>query len=186
MRFDTHVRRLGRIKTADALASAISTLPDEVWHEDETRQKKFAVHRQTQSLILLFCENTWPDIQVEMRPAWNLLQNYAVPVMREVIDTRYRRGGVILRALVAKLVAHGTIPRHTDAHVSFSCSHRIHVPLQTSADVNFVVGGKRVEMAEGYGYEINNQLMHQVHNAGEKDRLHFIFDYVPPGYIDAK
>lgn len=69
---------------------------------------------------------------------------------------------------------------HQDAD---ACAHRIHVPLLTNPDVIFLVGGKQVTMDVGNGYEINNQLVHRVHNGGDEDRIHFIFDYVPPELV---
>ncbi|MGH8165735.1 MAG: aspartyl/asparaginyl beta-hydroxylase domain-containing protein, partial [Woeseiaceae bacterium] len=120
---------------------------------------------------------------VEKRPAWSHLAAQAVPVLREVLERHYERGGILLRAMAAKLLPHGTIEGHIDRHPSFACAHRIHVPLLTNPDVVFLVGGKQVTMDVGHGYEINNQLVHRVHNGGDKDRIHFIFDYVPPDLV---
>jgi aspartyl/asparaginyl beta-hydroxylase (cupin superfamily) len=104
--------------------------------------------------------------------------------MREILDQYYERGGVILRAMAAKLPPHGTIPGHIDRHPSFASAHRIHIPLLTNPDVVFLVGGKQVTMDVGKAYEINNQLAHRVYNGGDCDRIHFIFDYAPPDYVE--
>ena len=178
------VRELDVIKNAPTLISAVLQLPEATWLEDQSRQDNFHVHSQTQSLVLLFCESEWPEMQVEKKSAWSYLAKQAVPVMREILDSYYDRGGVILRAMASKLLPHGTIEGHTDGHPSFSCSHRIHVPLLTNPDVIFLVGGKQITMDVGKGYEINNQLVHRVHNGGDDDRIHFIFDYVPPENIE--
>jgi hypothetical protein len=37
-----------------------------------------------------------------------------------------------------------------------------------------------VQLEVGHAYEINNQKVHSVMNKGATDRIHFIFDYVPP------
>ena len=184
MEIDTHVRELGVVKSALALVDKVLLIPEETWLEDETRQTCFHVHKQTQSLVLLFCDNDWPEMQVEKKSAWSHLSGQAVPVMREILDRHYCRGGVILRAIAAKITAHGTIDGHTDSHPSFSCAHRIHVPILTNPNVIFVVGGKRVTMDVGKAYEINNQMVHGVHNGGDQDRIHFIFDYVPPDQVE--
>ena len=39
----------------------------QAWLEDDTRQKSFEQHKQTQSLVMLF-SNTWPDPVVEQKP----------------------------------------------------------------------------------------------------------------------
>jgi aspartyl/asparaginyl beta-hydroxylase (cupin superfamily) len=82
--------------------------------------------------------------------------------------------------MVAKLLAGGTIHPHVDAHPSFSVGHRIHVPLKTNDDVQFIVEGERIIMEEGEAYELNNLLNHGVHNGGKEDRIHLIFDYMDP------
>ena len=184
MDIGTPVRELDVIKSAPILMSTVLQLPKAAWLEDQSRQDNFRVHNQTQSLVLLFCESEWPEMQVEKKSAWHYLAKQAVPVMREILDKHYDRGGVILRAMAAKLLPHATIEGHVDGHPSFACAHRIHVPLLTNPDVIFLVGGKPITMDVGKGYEINNQMVHRVHNGGEIDRIHFIFDYVPPDQIE--
>ncbi len=183
MDINSTVRELGQIRSAPALASAVFQLPEDVWSENKIRQENYKVHRQTQSLVLIFCEGEWPEVDIQLRESWNHLSKYAVPVMREILDAYYVHGGAILRAMVAKLFPHGTIDSHIDRHPSFASAHRIHVPLVTNPDVIFQVDGKQITMNAGYGYEINNQKVHAVHNGGEISRLHFIFDYAPPDEI---
>jgi aspartyl/asparaginyl beta-hydroxylase (cupin superfamily) len=81
--------------------------------------------------------------------------------------------------MIAKLPPGGTIARHRDTHPSFGICHRIHVPLQTGPEVMFIIGHSRIEAVEGVAFEINNLEPHEVHNRGERDRIHFIFDYAP-------
>lgn len=185
MNIGAPVRELDVVNSAALLASTVLQLPEGTWLEDELRQAKFRVHSHTQSLVLLFCDSQWPEMQVEKKSAWKYLAKQAVPVMREILDKHYARGGVILRAMAAKLLPHGTIEGHVDSHPSFSCAHRIHVPLLTNPEVIFLVGGKQITMDPCKGYEINNQLVHRVHNGGDEPRIHFIFDYVPPDCVES-
>lgn len=180
----TRVRELGGVTSAVPLISETLQLPAAAWLQDQLRQERFSAHRQTQSVVLLFCEGEWPEVQIEKRAGWDYLAREAVPVMQELLDGHYVRGGVILRAMVAKLEPSGTIPGHIDRHPSFACAHRIHVPLLTNPDVVFLVGGKQITMDVGKAYEINNQLTHRVYNGGDTDRIHFIFDYAPPDYVE--
>lgn len=185
MNIGAPARELGPVRSAPSLASTVLQLTEEIWREEELRQKSFRVHSRTQSLVLLFCGSEWPEMQVEKKSGWPHLAGTAVPVMREILDAHYERGGIILRAMAAKLLPHGTIEGHVDAHPSFSCAHRIHVPLLTNPDVIFLVGGRQITMDVGEAYEINNQMVHRVHNGGDEDRIHFIFDYVPPECVAA-
>jgi hypothetical protein len=69
-------------------------------------------------------------------------------------------------------------------------SHRIHVAIDSSDDVDFLVGAKagameKVIFAEGSIIELNNQAKHAVHNRmKERSRVHFIFDYIEEEYLE--
>ncbi len=97
--------------------------------------------------------------------------------MSEAVGAHYRPGGLILRAMVAKLVAGGEIAEHMDGHGSFDMSHRIHVPLVTNDQVDFKVRGVNHKLVEGVAYEISNVDYHGVNHRSDRDRIHFIFDY---------
>ncbi len=162
------------------LATAIAVQDDAAWNEQVHRQKEYEVHRLTQSIVLLFAEvDPWPRIEVVRQPGWERLAPVAVPLMDSIIDRWYPPGGRIIRAMAAKLLAGGKIDPHCDAHPSFGCGHRIHVPITTNPRVRFTVDGRPFKLEVGQVYEINNKLMHSVANKGTTDRIHFIFDYVP-------
>ena len=97
--------------------------------------------------------------------------------MREIIGQNYAADGIVIRAMVAKLVAGGKILPHIDLAPDFAATHRIHVPLVTNDMVDFEVGGEIFHLQEGVAYEISNLDAHGVHNRSAEDRIHFIFDY---------
>jgi hypothetical protein len=43
-----------------------------------------------------------------------------------------------------------------------------------------MINGRPHRFKTGNAYEINNQMNHSVMNSGTKDRITFIFDYLPP------
>jgi quercetin dioxygenase-like cupin family protein len=100
--------------------------------------------------------------------------------MQGIIKNHYSEGGEIIRAVVAGLIAGGTIKAHSDIHPSFHCAHRIHVPITTNSKVWFTIDGRPYQLKVGQAYEINNQKQHSVVNRGSEDRITFIFDYIPP------
>jgi hypothetical protein len=53
---------------------------------------------------------------------------------------------------------------------------RIHVPITTNADVDFVVNGDKVEMHAGECWYINFNLPHRVVNRGTTARVHLVID----------
>lgn len=180
MNIDGLIRELGPVDSA-ALIEAVLAQEEAAWREDEYRQEAYDVHRQTESIVLVFTElENWPEIAIRKEPGWDRLADIAVPVMHDIIRRCYPPGGTIIRAMAAKLLVGGKIKPHVDSHPSFHLGHRIHVPITTNPRVRFMIDGKPHQMQVGYAYEINNQKNHSVMNKGTEDRITFIFDYVPP------
>lgn len=179
MDIDTLVREWGRVDI-DPLAEAVARQEPAAWNEHEQRQKDYEVHRQTQSIVLLFAGvDNWPTIEVLQLPGWDRLASVAVPIMDSIIARWYPPGGRIIRAMIARMPPGARIDPHHDAHPSFACGHRIHVPIETNARVRFTVDGRPFNLEAGRVYEINNRKTHSVINKGTTDRTHLIFDYVP-------
>jgi quercetin dioxygenase-like cupin family protein len=177
---DVLVRHCGAVDIAP-LVAAVSGLEAAAWDEHQQRQKDYEVHRQTQSVVLLFADvDNWPAIEVLKLPGWERLAPVAVPIMDEIIARWYPPGGRIIRSMLARMAPGARIDPHHDAHPSFGCGHRIHVPIATNPRVRFMVDGRPYTLEAGQVYEINNRKTHSVHNKGTTDRVHFIFDYVPP------
>jgi quercetin dioxygenase-like cupin family protein len=177
------LRDLGPVD-ATALSEAILAQPPEAWHEQEYRQQEYDVHRQTESIVLVFVNlERWPQIEVCKEPGWDRLAEVAVPVMHGIIGQHYPPGGAIIRALAAKLLPGGKISPHVDTHPSFHRGHRIHVPITTNPRVRFMIDGRPHQLQVGRAYEINNQKNHSVMNKGDEARITFIFDYVPPAEL---
>jgi hypothetical protein len=174
------LRSFGKVDS-EPLATAILAADDVAWNEYIERQKSYEVHEQTRSIVLLFAEvSKWPTVEVSKEPGWTRFADTAVPLMHQIIRNWYPPGGSIIRAMAAKLMAGGRIIPHRDSHPSFGAGHRIHVPLATNSRVRFTIDGRPVQLEVGHAYEINNQKVHSVMNKGATDRIHFIFDYVPP------
>lgn len=184
MNIDTRLRELGEVDIGP-LSDAILALDRAAWHEEEYRQEAFDVHRETESVVLVFVNlDSWPQLEVIKEPGWDRLVDVAVPVMHDIIERFYPKGGTIIRAMAAKLLAGGKIAPHTDTHPSFHIGHRIHVPITTNRRVRFMIDGRPHRFEIGKAYEINNQKHHSVANKGEEDRITFIFDYVPPEQLE--
>ena len=174
------IRELGPVDSA-ALIEAVLAQKEAAWREEEYRQEAYEVHRQTESIVLVFAElDDWPKFEVSKQPGWDRLADVAVPVMHDIIRRSYPPGGTIIRAMAAKLVTGGKIRPHVDSHPSFHRGHRIHVPITTNPRVRFMIDGRPHQLQVGQAYEINNQKNHSVMNKGQEDRITFIFDYVPP------
>lgn len=185
MNIDQELRPLGEVNT-EQLTKAILTIASEHWLSNQERQNKYEVHKQTQSVVLVFCDGPSDDLEVSKHAGWELLAEQAVPLMHELIEKHYPTGGVIIRAMAAKLTAGGRINPHFDSHPTFRRSHRIHVPITTNSRVRFMIDGKPYRLQPGSAYEINNQKTHSVMNSGSEDRITFIFDYMPPDEVGTR
>ncbi len=184
MDIDTPLRTLGPVDV-EPLQTAILALDEAAWIANQQRQIDYDVHRQTQSIVLVFCDGPGKDLVVSKQEGWELLADVAVPLMHGLIEHGYPAGGTIIRAMAAKLLAGGRINPHFDSHPTFRHSHRIHVPITTNNRVRFMIDGRPYRMQVGQAYEINNQKTHSVINSAAEDRITFIFDYLPPDRIGA-
>ena len=163
----------------ESLQSAVLDLDEAAWLVNSQRQNDYEVHKQTRSVVLVFCDGSMEDLEVSKTDGWDMLADVAVPLMHDIIKRFYSPGGTIIRAMAANLVSGGRINPHFDSHASFRRSHRIHVPITTNPRVRFMIDGKPFQMKVGNAYEINNQKTHSVMNSGKEDRVTFIFDYLP-------
>ena len=180
MNIEGLIRKLGPVDSA-ALIETTLAQEEAAWHEEEYRQEAYEVHRQTESIVLIFADlDDWPKFDVRKEPGWDRLADVAVPVMHDIIRRCYPPGGTIIRAMAAKLLVGGKISPHVDSHPSFHRGHRIHLPITTNPRVRFMIDGRPHQLQVGQAYEINNQKNHSVMNKGKEDRITFIFDYVPP------
>ena len=180
MDIEGRIRDLGPVDSA-ALIEAILDQEEAAWREEKYRQEAYEVHRQTESIVLVFADlDDWPKFEARKEPGWDRLADVAVPVMHDIIRRFYPPGGTIIRAMAAKLMVGGKIKPHVDSHPSFHRGHRIHVPVTTNPRVRFTIDGRPHQLQVGQAYEINNQKTHSVMNKGTEDRITFIFDYLPP------
>jgi hypothetical protein len=76
------------------------------------------------------------------------------------------------------------IKKHFDQGLSFSLSHRIHLPIITNDDVNFYIGGKLFNLKINQLVEFNNKKDHYVENNSDSDRIHLIIDFIPSQFFD--
>jgi len=171
-------RCLGKVDIT-ALRETILSQDIQAWREQAQRQRTYEVHKDTESIVMLFCDESWPDGEVYRESGWDRLAEVANPLIDHIISTYYAPGGILLRAMAAKLKPQGRILPHRDALRSFHMGHRIHIPITTNPGVRFTIDGKPYAFEVGNAYELNNQKKHSVMNMSKEDRITFIFDYVP-------
>jgi hypothetical protein len=75
-----------------------------------------------------------------------------------------------------RLTAGSTIKEHVDDLDAEVGNLRLHVPVTTGPDVDFRLGGRRVEMAPGSVWYLRLSEPHKVANRGATDRIHLVID----------
>jgi len=78
-----------------------------------------------------------------------------------------------------RLKAGSSIKEHRDLDLGFEDGEvRVHIPVVTNLDVEFVLNGVRVQMGEGESWYHDFNLPHRVANHGTTDRVHLVLDCV--------
>jgi hypothetical protein len=62
---------------------------------------------------------------------------------------------------------------------------RIHIPIITNSEVNFILDNNRLIMNEGECWYIDANFTHSVSNYGEEDRIHLVIDGIRNEWTDA-
>lgn len=114
-----------------------------------------------------------------------------IPIFRQIRLPLHR----IVRCILACMPPGAEIPLHHDTGSWVHFTHRMHLPVFTSENVDFMVGYndekmQKFELKQGNLYELNNICRHSVKNQSQQHRIHLIFDYVednfPLNRIDLK
>lgn len=78
-----------------------------------------------------------------------------------------------------RLKAGSVIKEHRDHELGFDDGEvRLHIPVRTNPEVEFVLNQIRVIMNEGECWYLNVNLPHRVANRGATDRIHLVIDCV--------
>jgi hypothetical protein len=190
MNFAGNFKHIGNLELAE-LKQRVQTIPDQQWQGEAFRQQLYEVHRGTQTIPLVF-DPDFRHTHPTRLPALLEFESIIRPVLKVAADhfDESPKGralfaehgmGYFVRASLVRLKAGEEITKHTDNNFSLVHSHRLHLPIITNAEVEFIVGYETINMKEGELWEINNRRAHLVKNAGAADRVHLILDYVIPG-----
>jgi hypothetical protein len=169
------------IKMMTADVSALAALCDSAdcdWDAWDFRQKKFPPHRSTRTVPFLFLQNSiHPSEQnlIEGFQQTPLLQSAVGSCIAPLMEL-FGANSYPVKLMLAKVLAHGVIPKHVDSGVTLELVHRCHLPIITNEDVEFEIDGAVNYFAAGQWIEIDNQRTHSVRNNSEVDRVHLICD----------
>ena len=135
------------------------------WSEYTFRQRKFNVHKETLTVPLLWNETFSSD---DTHHKWYSL-------FKPDLDALGL--GHIHTAILIKLPAGKSIPKHIDSAPHFKLYKRIHIPIVTNPQCLFTVANETIHMKRGEMWEIDNDTKsHSVTNGGAQDRVHLLVD----------
>lgn len=93
---------------------------------------------------------------------------------KEVLDTFQFP---ILSVRLLRLEAGAEIKPHTDYELGYEDGQfRLHIPIVTNQDIEFILDGERLTMLPGECWYTNVNLVHSVANRGAIDRVHLVID----------
>jgi hypothetical protein len=173
----TGVRKLGPVDIA-ALRAAVLAIPEDVWEAENARKpNRFEVLDATRHVVFRFIDSALDWRGSHDRPAWRPWRGLLEPVLAQAVgDYGYARG-VFPRVMLARMPPGGVIHPHIDANPAAKWPHKIHVPVTTHPGVVSFFGGEERYFPVGEAVEVDNLGPHWVHNGGDVDRIHLIFEY---------
>ena len=189
MNFEGEFRKIGNIDPGP-IHERLLEIGDEIWGREVDRQKKFEVHKHTNSIRVVYDDGRNKDPKA--MPIYREFRDVLKPILATIkgyydSQLKYQRlrkkygQGIFVRVLLAKLSAGGTIDLHQDTGKSLARCHRVHLPIVTNESVIFTVDNSYMHLPCGELWEINNRKNHGVANQSNQDRIHLIADYVLPG-----
>jgi hypothetical protein len=177
-KFAGNFRLLGRVDPSTILEKT-RLLTDADWAANEWRQNRFDTHADTQTIELIFDTDFRHEDPTPREKYFELGFDTHLEPLIETISNYYTGDGYVVRAILVRLKERGVIPTHVDTGYTLMNCRRIHMPVVSTDQVEFTVGGESQVMKEGELWEINNAREHSVVNKGDDRRVHLIVDWVP-------
>jgi hypothetical protein len=162
----------------DGLRTLVQGLTATAWLENDIRQKKFDVHRNTESIVYVwsrFMDPNYDDVQVQIPEANDNPLHAEVWKIGHKIRDCYGPQARITKLMLAKLKGFAVIKPHTDLG-NLEKIHRCHLPVISNDNCFFFISRIPYVFKPNTAFEFNNQREHAVNNQSPEDRVHLICD----------
>ena len=160
------------------LAQLLSNADDEVWTKNDVRQKLFAVHKNTKSIVYVwsnFSDDDYQNIETHIPQSTKDELHQEVWKIANQIKGCFGDTSKITKLMLAKLDGQSQITEHYDQG-NLTKIHRCHLPVITNEDCLFLIDKVPYHFKPDFAFEFNNQKMHGVINNSNTDRVHLICD----------
>ena len=160
------------------IKETISLLDKSYWEVYTKRQETYEAHSQTKSLLLMWDEENIHTLKPSQ--THDLFYKLEIQNFITLIEPLYKEkygDGYFNRIILVNLLSNSDIRAHADGG-PLLLARRTHIPIITNPEVFFIVNDEEKNMKEGEIWEIDNSKVHSVENLSDKDRIHFIIDYV--------
>lgn len=167
---------LGSVDISE-IKQKIGTLSELVWdNENARKENKFKCFHHTRHIIFRFIEGNRDPRIFYSNLIWTIWEPFFIPIFQEVNSHYGFVRPVFPKVMLARLEAGQVIDSHVDGSGSNLYTHKIHVPIFSNQDVDFLVKDRRFYLEPGKIYEVNNIENHGVINNSDSDRIHLIFE----------
>lgn len=153
-RYNGTCEELARID-ANPLIEWILAIPYEEWPQ----QPKLPDGKLRPAMT---CDPNWHNFKAKAGPLVNTLMTLFPDCLADT------------RMLSAVMPGHNIAPHKDEQSANWRV--RVHVPLLTNPQSQFIVGGVSHHLEPGKAYLVNTEAEHAVDNGGPTPRVHFMFD----------
>ena len=154
------------------------------WKLNTSNQESYLSQKDSDSYFITEIfnsdQNNEPFINSVVTKDPKIIELVVMPIIYELEKLT---SGKYAKSLLAKLPAGKRIAPHYDQGGPLSTYmmviRRFHVVITTNDKVLFRIGNTTKHMNSGECWEVNQNMIHEVWNDGESDRIHLIIDILP-------
>jgi len=131
-------------------------------------------HSGKSDAIYAFSNNNEPIVNTEVLDSCDYFKSILDDFLFEKTAVR-----------LLQLAVGAEIKPHSDNCLGYEDdSFRLHIPIITNSEVEFILDGNRIIMNEGECWYIDANFIHSVANRGKNDRIHLVIDGIRNEWTD--
>lgn len=174
-----------RIRSGIAVQPLLDSVAgvDAAWDLQTGRQEKVRVQREAQAIPMRGLRKSclYGRARRDVQESRWTTGSKRFPLLRHMLQSIAEDLEADLgRAKLVLLPAGRRVYPHIDRGRYYQLHDRYHLVLRSSSGSWLRAGDEEVRMREGELWWFDNRQIHEAHNDGSEDRIHLIFDLLPP------